>query len=125
MASLKELRESKGLTQEQVASRIGVSRQTYLSYESNIGRVKMWRAQQIADALGVELADVLESSSARDNHEVNATVEDIRRVLVGRGYSDDEVATICDAMRPVVRGVRSGDGEFVDVPVKGVADCTW
>ena len=125
MASLKELRESKGLTQEQVASLIGVSRQTYSSYESSIGRVRMWRAQQIADALGVGLSEIVDASMSQADREAADVVEDVKLVLLDRGYDEEDAREVCRALRPVIAEVASRRGGSVEVPVKGVADCTW
>ena len=125
MASLKELRESKGLTQEQVASLIGVSRQTYSSYESSIGRVRMWRAQQIADALGVDLSEVVAASKPREERELDGACDDVRRALLARGFSGGDADEVCRAVRPVIARVAGRRSEFVEVPVRGVADCSW
>lgn len=125
MASLKELRESKGLTQEQVASLIGVSRQTYSSYESSIGRVRMWRAQQIADALGVGLPEVVDAAAFQADREGAEITEAVKLILLDRGYSEEDAMEVCKALGPVIAKVARRRDEFVKVPINGSADCTW
>lgn len=49
MSSLKNFREMAGYTQEQAAHELGVSRPTYIAWEKDPKRLRVWRAFQIAE----------------------------------------------------------------------------
>lgn len=56
--SLKELRARKNKTQEQVASDLGISVQTYNAWEKDISGVAVSKVQAVARYYGVELGDI-------------------------------------------------------------------
>ncbi len=58
MQSLKEVRESKGVKQLAVAAHIGVSRQTYASYENNPESMSVEQAKAVCEFLNVSVADI-------------------------------------------------------------------
>lgn len=59
MKTLKQLRESKGLTQLQVAYQLGVSPQTVYNWERGAREPKARHLQQLAALYGVSASDVL------------------------------------------------------------------
>ncbi len=58
---LKTLRKSSGMTQQSLAERVGVSRIYIQALESNRRLPSMKLLQKLAQALGVEAADIVET----------------------------------------------------------------
>ena len=56
--TLKELRARKNWTQQETAERLGISTQTYNSWESDFGRVKIRAASNVAKVFGVTLDQI-------------------------------------------------------------------
>ncbi|WP_454766335.1 helix-turn-helix domain-containing protein [Cupriavidus campinensis] len=52
---LQGFRKSRGLTQAELAARLGVSQQTYARLEANPGRVSVERLHAVLQALDVEI----------------------------------------------------------------------
>ena len=58
MRNLKQIREAKGHTQNQMARRFGVSEQTWRRYEQGKTEPSWKKAAEIADFLGVSLDEL-------------------------------------------------------------------
>ena len=56
---LKKIRENKGLTQEQLAQRSGLSRRMIQKYESGVARPRFDASEKIASALEVPVSELL------------------------------------------------------------------
>lgn len=56
--SVKELRARKDETQEQVANAIGISPQTYCSWEKDISNVAVGKVRALAEHFGVTLNQI-------------------------------------------------------------------
>lgn len=67
MQSLKEVRESRGVKQLAVAAYLGVSRQTYASYENNPESMSVEQAKAVCDFLHVSVADIFFPSNVSDS----------------------------------------------------------
>lgn len=57
--NIKRLREARGMTQEQLADQIGVTRPTVTQWETGWSSPRMGRVTQIAGALNVDPMDLL------------------------------------------------------------------
>ena len=55
---IKELRNAKNFTQEQVADRIGVSRQKYARIEKGVNSITLDILSKVAEVLGVTVGDI-------------------------------------------------------------------
>lgn len=55
---IKALRSANGLTQEQVADQIGISRQKYARIESGVNSITLDILSQVAGILGVTVGDI-------------------------------------------------------------------
>ena len=55
MNRLKELRQEKKLTQQELADEIGVTKRTYIYWEKGERQIKPEKAQQLADFFGVSV----------------------------------------------------------------------
>lgn len=58
MRSIREIRESKGVTKAAVARHLGISKPTYDIYEQHPERMRIETAQMVADFLSVKLSDI-------------------------------------------------------------------
>lgn len=56
--TLKELRARKNWTQQETAERLGISTQTYNSWEADFGKVKIRAASNVARLFGVKLDQI-------------------------------------------------------------------
>lgn len=88
---LKSLRIDAGLTQEQLAERIGVKKQNISRYENGRVEPNIRTAKRIAEALGVTLEDIASSVSVSDFTKLSSDetqlVEDYRALnKEGREY---------------------------------------
>lgn len=61
---LKKIREQKGLTQEQLAQRCGISRRMIQKYESEVARPRFDASEKIASALEMPVSELLGESGA-------------------------------------------------------------
>ncbi len=61
---VRELREAKGLTQEQLAKKMGVSRQTIISIETGRYNPSLILAHRIAREFGKYIEDIFDFSDA-------------------------------------------------------------
>ncbi len=66
MNRLKELRKQKGLTQQELADEISVSKITVLRWENEERQIKPEKAQQLADYFGVSVGYLLGYSEYRE-----------------------------------------------------------
>ena len=66
MNRLKELRQEKGDTQEDVAKAMGVTRRGYQNWENGESQIKPEKAQQLADYFGVSIGYLLGYSEYRE-----------------------------------------------------------
>lgn len=57
--TLKELRARKNKTQEQVATDLGISPQTYNAWEKDISNVAVSKVLAVAEYFGVALGDII------------------------------------------------------------------
>ncbi|HEM4595950.1 TPA: helix-turn-helix transcriptional regulator [Streptococcus suis] len=104
MNRLKELRKEKKLTQEELASEIGVSKITILRWENGERRIKPDKAQALADYFGTNTAYLLGySDSPADNlrdllfHEIKA-LKELRVLRIGfeNFISENDVLNVID-----------------------------
>lgn len=58
MSKLKEVRESKGVTQTAVARQLGISRQMYSHYENNPERMRVEQANIVCSFLSCSYDDI-------------------------------------------------------------------
>lgn len=56
--SLKELRARKKETQEEAATALGISPQTYLAWEKDISNVAIGKVLKVAEHFGVDLVEI-------------------------------------------------------------------
>ena len=59
MNRLKQLRKEKGVTQQEVADEIGVTKRAYIYWENEESQIKTKKASQLADYFGVSVGYLL------------------------------------------------------------------
>lgn len=104
MNRLKKLRQEKKLTQEELASEIGVSKITILRWENGERQIKPDKAQALADYFEVNLAYLLGfTGSPADNlrdllfHEIKASKEyRVLRCGFENFISENDVLNVID-----------------------------
>lgn len=57
---IKQIRKSRGLSQIELAERVGVSFQQIQKYEKGVAKITAFRLQQISEALGIHITDFFE-----------------------------------------------------------------
>lgn len=77
MNRLKELRKEKGLTQQELADKIGVTKRTYIYWEKGDRVPKSDKAQRLADYFGVSVGYLLGLESSQGGSLV-ALLEEIK-----------------------------------------------
>ncbi len=85
---MREFRKRRGLTQEQLAEKVGVTFQQIQQYENGSSRLNADRLQQIAFALDIPVGSLFD-----DNDERALTEEEARLVKGYRSLTSDEIRT--------------------------------
>lgn len=76
-SKLIELREAKGLIQEDIAASVGVSRQTVVTWEGkDLNKMKFENAQKVAKRLGVSINDLTNDK----------TIDSFRDIIENKDY---------------------------------------
>jgi transcriptional regulator with XRE-family HTH domain len=83
---VRELRDAKGLTQEQLADRIGRSVDTVSNIERGLNATRLETAHQLADVLGIRLRDLFDLDDERDpgERERDQAIEAVAELLRSR-----------------------------------------
>ncbi len=79
--NIRIMRNSKGLTQDQVASKIGVARQTVSKWEQGVSVPDADMLIRLADVLGVSVSELLGSSGEITEPEITPEASDMARLL--------------------------------------------
>jgi transcriptional regulator with XRE-family HTH domain len=67
LAKLRKLRKEKGISQKEIAAKIGVSRHTYLAMENGRQEFSLQRLEKIIKFLNVEIYDLIEKKDIKKN----------------------------------------------------------
>ncbi len=59
MLTLKEWRRARGISQQDMADRLGVHINTYREWEASPAKIRMSDAQKIAEILKLEITDII------------------------------------------------------------------
>lgn len=89
---IKESRESLGITQEEMAQRLGTHRNTYVRYENGIG-VDLHIAEKIAEILGIPVSELTSNAQRSPVTKMDKLVADLRR-LDGNDVAMEVVASV-------------------------------
>lgn len=109
-----ELRKKKNLTQEQLAEKLGVTRQTLSNWENNITSPDLNQASMLCQILKIDIRDLLDNNIEID---VKKSENSILSKLVGKEVYmtfDDEITDINFNITSKVR-MLSINGDFVKI----------
>lgn len=67
MLKIKEIRELRGLTQDDMVVKTGISKRSYVDYENGKADIQLSKLQNIATILDVRLSDLLNESKSKEN----------------------------------------------------------
>lgn len=76
-----KVRKEKGLTQEQVAKRLGITRKTYATYEGNKAKITLEVFFKILDILEIDTKDIFHTQPNISKEDINNlfdTVKDLK-----------------------------------------------
>lgn len=73
---IKHLRESAGMTQEELASKIGVSRPAVGMWERHRSRPRLDKMNQLADLFGIPVSELLDENSGTKNTDAQMSYSD-------------------------------------------------
>ncbi len=115
---LQELRKEKGLTQEQLAERMGVARRTVSRWETGSNMPDLDILMELADLYAVDLREVLsgERKSERMDREMKETV------LQVADYSNEEKTRLLQRMHWLFLAGLIGFGAFLVITLLGLED---
>jgi transcriptional regulator with XRE-family HTH domain len=97
---IKELRETKKITQEQLAELIGVETNTLSRIENGINFTTFDNLKKLADFLDVEIKDLFEFKHQRSKEEL---IEEINKILAEK--TEKEVQNIYKTFKAFIIGV--------------------
>lgn len=102
---LRQLRESKGLMQKDLAQYLGISPAAYSLYEKGLREPKFDLLEQIADFFNVSIDYLMTGSSTHKTHYSHDDAEELAQFM----FDNPEYKVLFDATRKV----RKEDIEFV------------
>ena len=113
---LQELRKEKGLTQEQLAERMGVARRTVSRWETGSNMPDLDILMELADLYAVDLRDILsgERKSERMDREMKETV------LQVADYSNEEKTRLLRRMHGLFLAGLIGFAAFLVIALLGL-----
>lgn len=80
--NLKRLRKEKGITQEEMANRLGISRVTYYSIENGKQELSIQKVDEIVKILNITLFDLIKSEIPNtDKEDIILEVLEVRKRL--------------------------------------------
>ena len=115
---LQELRKEKGLTQEQLAERVGVARRTISRWETGSNMPDLDILIELSDFYDVELRELL--SGERRNGQMNEEMKET--VLQVADYSNEEKARLLRRMHWLFIAGLVGFAAFLVITVAGLSD---
>lgn len=99
MNRLKQLRKEKGVTQQEVADEIGVTKRAYIYWENEESQIKTKKASQLADYFGVSVGYLLgyepESEQVSNYQKIKICFSDGREInFLVRNFTEKELTKI-------------------------------
>ena len=88
-SNIKYLRNAKGISQQELADKVGIDRSTISRIENNEIETTVDNAIKIADALDIPLYDLV-GKDLKNKSSLEPTEEDLKKVLKEKGLLDEE-----------------------------------
>lgn len=118
---LKATRQKAGLTQREVAARLGITYQSYGQYERGLRKPKHETIEKIADALGCsvyEFIDATPKEVKRNSEKVGKRLEELR---IRAGLTLRQAADSVGISEPVLLDYETGEQELTEEAVEQLA----
>lgn len=113
---IQNLRQKRGWSQEDLASRAGIGRSALGNYEAGIRGIGLDVLEQIADAFGISLGELVNSGESSDAQQAREELADDpdRKALLdfarnGSASSIKQVRALIDALRATNPDFYDGD----------------
>ena len=90
--NIKYLRNTKGISQQGLADKVGIDRSTVSRIENNEIETTIDNAIKIADALGVTLYDLVGRDLSKPNDTIPKTDNDFKKILRDKGIDDENIS---------------------------------
>ncbi|WP_154657068.1 helix-turn-helix domain-containing protein [Hugenholtzia roseola] len=87
LAKLRQIRKEKGVSQEDIAEQIGVSRPTYLAMENGKQEFSLQRLEKVVKFLNIDIYDLIDKKDEKLNQiakaisEIKAKIEEIEKKI--------------------------------------------
>lgn len=114
--SIKKIRKEKGLTQKQLGDKLGISQAAIGQFESNKANPKMETIRKIADALEVELWEIVEL----DQMDIETRIQQIKKMvaqLTPEGLEEYN-RLVTEAIKTAPRQIDPNTGQPLKEPTK-------
>lgn len=115
MLKLKERRQKAGLSQEELASRIGVEKSTISKWEKGTTSPTIDRLQHVADVLGCDLVELLIDSVPARTEREKAALE------LFRGLEESQQQAFLQFVAPMAKPGADDDGDPASRPKPAAA----
>lgn len=111
MNRLKELRTEKGLTQQELADLVEVTKLTIANWENEKHKIKSDKAQQLADYFGVEVGYLLGYSNT-DKNILAWETDLLSTIRKNQGYSIEDVSDVTGIPIETLKNLEKGTVGF-------------
>ena len=107
-AVIRELRKERGLTQQALADRIGVSYQMVQKYENGKCRIYVNRLHAIAKILGVHISELIGKDAATKTIKPQNTEDEVTLLMLFRKLRTRRIRnSVLDMIQDIVRAAES------------------
>jgi transcriptional regulator with XRE-family HTH domain len=117
-------REAAGLSQEDLGSRLGVSRAAISQWETKEARPGIWRLEEIGAALGVKLEWLLAGADTASLAQPTepSFASRLREHRMARGWTQETAADVLGVTQPTIHRWENGQGKALDLDPRDIAD---
>ena len=107
--NLKRLRIERGLTQQQVGEKLGITKQAYSQWESGKHTPRFETIKKLADILGVTTDQITEDyAQTYDDSETDSFTERLKELRKEKGLNQIEIANYFGTSQPAYQAWESG-----------------
>lgn len=123
MLKIKEIRESLGYTQDDVASKTGISKRSYVNYENNLTDIPLSKLQDIATFFNMEISELIVNTKnannvTKENSNINSNINkekrNINEMLLNDGSLEDIIVKrVLQRLTPLLNKLSTID-EYIE-----------
>lgn len=82
MLKIKQIREYKGITQDEISKGTGIPKRTYINYEQLKRDIPFTKLKKIADFLNVSISEIIGEDRTKEELKETTTIQSIEDLLV-------------------------------------------